>query len=160
MAKRQRRKKNTLRGHRTHGGGNKKNRRGKGVRGGVGKAGSHKHKFSKYYTEFGVKQTLKPKPKQWSVNIDFIHSKLEHWVTSGKVKKDGELFVIDGKQLGFGKVLGRGSITEKIRLENAKASGEAARKIVAAGGVVPDFEGTVEEEFEVGEEAGKEENDE
>ena len=59
MVVRRRKKKNKLRGQRTHGGGGTKNRRGAGCRGGVGKAGSHKHKFSKYYVEFGIKKKLK-----------------------------------------------------------------------------------------------------
>ena len=53
MPERTRRKKNKLRGNRTHGKGNTKNHRGAGSKGGRGRAGSHKHKFSKYYKTFG-----------------------------------------------------------------------------------------------------------
>ena len=151
MGRRQRKKKNTLRGHRTHGAGNKKNHRGKGVRGGVGKAGSHKHKFSKYYLEFGTKRTLKARHKQPAVNIEFIHNKLPSWVAQGKAKDEGGQIIVDGKALGFGKVLGKGNITEKIRLENAKASKGAAKKIIAAGGIVPGAEENIaadDDEFE------------
>ncbi len=137
MARRQRRKSNKMRGMRTHGAGNKKNRRGKGVRGGVGKAGSHKHKFSKYYADFGVKSTFKPRRKEPAVNLEMIARSLPRWIESGKAGKEGAYTVIDGKALGFGKVLGRGKIAEKIRLENATASGQAAKKIIAAGGIVP-----------------------
>ncbi len=154
MARRERRKKNKMRGHRTHGAGNKKNRRGKGVRGGVGKAGSHKHKFSKYYVDFGVKRTFKARQKEPTINLEEVQVRLGGWLKAGKARKEGVHFVVDGKALGFGKVLSRGSIKEKIRLENVKASEEAARKIIAAGGIVPGAEADASEaeEFEAEEE--------
>ena len=127
---RERRKKNKLRGMRTHGAGNKKNHRGKGVRGGVGKAGSHKHKFSKYYMDFGIKNTFKAKKKEGAINLDFISNRLQEWLANGKAKKEDGIIVVNGHALGFGKVLGRGIITEKIRVENAKASKGAAKKII------------------------------
>ncbi len=153
MARRQRRKSNKMRGMRTHGAGNKKNRRGKGVRGGVGKAGSHKHKFSKYYLEFGAKRMFKARFKQPSVNVQTIQDSIHKWVAEGKVKSDAGAFVVDGKALGFGKVLGRGIITEKIRLEHAKAVPGAVKKIVKAGGTVPGAEDVADDdEFEAEEE--------
>ena len=45
MARRISSKKRKHLGNRTYGGGNTKNRRGKGNRGGVGRAGFHKHKW-------------------------------------------------------------------------------------------------------------------
>ena len=153
---RERKKKNKLRGMRTHGAGNKKNHRGKGVRGGVGKAGSHKHKFSKYYLDFGVKSTFKAKAKGCSVNVEFIQSMLHGWLAGGKAKKDGEFIVVDGRALGFAKVLGRGEIAGKIRLENARASKGAAQKISAAGGIVPGFIESADEDFEPEDEEGEE----
>ena len=142
MVVRRRRKKNKLRGQRTHGGGGTKNRRGAGSRGGVGRAGSHKHKFSKYYTHFGTKRTLKAKEKPVAVNLEYIEQKLVEWVRMGKAKKDGTLVIVDGDSLGFGKVLARGAIKQKIRLVNASASKSAAEKIVAAGGQVEGAEET------------------
>ncbi len=150
--KRQRRKSNKMRGMRTHGAGNKKNRRGKGVRGGVGKAGSHKHKFSKYYVDFGVKSTFKPRPKPEAMNLETISNSLQKWVKSGKVAREEGYMVVDGKALGFGKILGRGSVSEKIKIQNAKASKQASRKIIAAGGIVPGVEAAPDDEFEAEEE--------
>ena len=64
MVVRKRRKKNRMRGSRTHGCGGTKQKRGSGGRGGVGLAGGHKHKFSLYYADhFGEKSGLKPKDK-------------------------------------------------------------------------------------------------
>ena len=58
MVVRKRRKVNKQLGERTHGHGDTKNWRGSGNRGGVGRAGSHKHKFSKYWMTFGIKRRL------------------------------------------------------------------------------------------------------
>ncbi|MFH1390693.1 MAG: uL15 family ribosomal protein [Candidatus Diapherotrites archaeon] len=136
MVVRRRRKKNKLRGQRTHGGGGTKNRRGAGSRGGVGKAGSHKHKFSKHYVDFGVKRTLKPRKKENTISLAYINDNIENWLANGKIKKDGSIIVIDGKALGFGKVLGNGIIAHKIKIENANASKMAEEKIQKAGGSV------------------------
>ena len=161
MVVRKRRKKNKARGNRTHGAGGTKNRRGSGCRGGVGKAGSHKHKFSKYWVDFGVKRMFKARPKQPAVNLEYISEKIEDWVAAGKVKQENGMIIIDGKALGFGKVLGKGMVKEKLKLENATASKGAAQKIVAAGGTVPGDEGKeqagedIEFEAEEGEEGGE-----
>ncbi len=153
MVVRKRRKKNKLRGKRHHGGGNTKNRRGAGGRGGVGRAGSHKHKFSKHYVDFGVSVVLKPKPKPLAVNLDFVSDKIKDWVSLGKVKVVDGFFVIDGKALGFGKILGKGFVSEKIRVVNCSVSKSAAEKIRKSGGdpgvSVEGAEGTgFDEEFE------------
>ncbi len=154
MVVRKRRKKNKVRGNRTHSWGGTKNRRGSGFRGGVGRAGSHKHKFSKYYMDFGVKSTFKPKAKKEAVNLETISGSIEKWVAEGKAKIENGFVVIDGKILGFGKVLGKGGIKEKIKLENAAASKSAAKKIISAGGSAgaADAESAEDEDFEAEEE--------
>ncbi|MAG18018.1 MAG: 50S ribosomal protein L15 [Candidatus Diapherotrites archaeon] len=157
MVVRRRRKKNKVRGQRTHGGGGTKNRRGAGSRGGVGKAGSHKHKFSKHYVDFGVKKTLKPKKKENTISLAYINDNVEKWLADGKVKKDGSIIVIDGKAFRFGKVLGNGIINHKIKIENANASKMAREKIQKAGGNVSIEEYSKAEETEE-EEMEKDEN--
>lgn len=134
MVVRKRRKKNKQRGNRTHGAGGSKNRRGSGFRGGVGRAGSHKHKFSKMYVDFGVKRTFKAKSKGVAINLEYIADHVDEWVASGKAIKENGSIIIDGKSLGFAKVLGKGNIREKIKVNNAAVSKSAAQKIVAAGG--------------------------
>lgn len=136
MVVKRRRKKNKLRGQRTHGGGGTKNRRGAGSRGGVGRAGSHKHKFSKYYLDFGVKRTLKAKKKAITINVEEIQEKIEEWLASKKAQNENGIIIIDGKNIGFGKVLGRGTITKKIKIENASLTRKAAEKITGAGGQI------------------------
>ncbi len=139
---------------RQHGAGDKKNRRGAGSRGGVGRAGSHKHKFTKWYMTFGIKRTRKAAEKPPVVSLDFISHKLADWIASRKEKKEGDFIVVDGLALGFGKVLSSGKISAKIKLVNAKASSQAVEKIVAAGGIVSE-EGA-EEGFEDEEEEDEE----
>jgi len=145
MVVRRRRKKNKLRGQRTHGGGGTKNRRGAGSRGGVGRAGSHKHKFSKYYLDFGVKRKLKAKEKEIAINLETISENISEWLSTGQAKKENSIIVLNGKLLGFGKVLGRGPLKEKIKIENASVTKKAQEKIVENGGIIEKKKEPVEE---------------
>jgi len=160
MVVRKRRKKNKMRGNRMHGGGNTKNRRGSGNRGGVGRAGSHKHKFSKYWMTFGVKRTLKAKERPKAINLEEITRRTALWLAQGRATKDGGMVVLDGDVLGFEKVLGKGNVDEKIKIINAKASKGALKKILAKGGEAQGAQGTEgagaeDEEFEVAEAEGE-----
>ncbi len=133
---RKRKKKDKQRGMRTHGKGNTKNSRGAGTRGGRGKAGSHKHKYSKYYKEFGGKKAMKPKKKPKALNLSELETELPGLLEKKKaVEKGGKVF-LDGKTAGIGKILSRGSIKYKLSLKNIKASEKAAEKIIAAGGEI------------------------
>ncbi len=134
MTVRKRKKKNRLRGERTHGKGDTKNKRGAGTRGGKGKAGSHKHKYSKYYGTFGKHGTLKAKSRGKSVNVEQIETLLQKWLDKKLVQKEGKVFVINGKKTKISKVLGRGEIKIAVKLVNIKASKKATEKIEKAGG--------------------------
>jgi len=136
MVVRRQKKTNKLRGQRSHGKGDTKNRRGAGVRGGVGKAGSHKHKFSKYYTEFGVKIRLKPKQKGDAVNIADLEKYLNKKLEKKLVEKNNDVFIVDGKKCGLDKILGRGQTTIKIETTNVKAVEKAKEKIEELGGKI------------------------
>ncbi len=137
MVVRKRRRVNRLRGQRTHGAGDTKNRRGGGCRGGRGKGGSHKHKFSKYYMDFGTerKQVL-PQRVVVAINIEQLQQRLPAFVAEGKAEKSGGFFVVDGHKAGIGKILSMGSLQEKLLLRNVTASKKAREKIIAAGGVI------------------------
>jgi len=134
MVVRRKKKTNKLRGNRYHGKGNTKNRRGAGIRGGRGKAGSHKHKFSKYYTEFGVKIRLKPKTKGDTVNLTELEKYLNKKLEKKLVEKNAEVYSVDGKKCGLYKILGRGTTTIKIQAKNVKATEDAKVKIEELGG--------------------------
>ncbi len=150
MTVRRRKKKNKVRGHRTHGQGDTKNRRGAGSRGGRGRAGSHKHKYTKYFGQFGKnKKKVIGKPLGPSMNLDQIEQMLPKWVAGEKALKEGNKVVVDGKRLGFAKVLARGQLKSKVVFENLKASKRALEKIRERGSVV------LEEEEKETEEEGK-----
>ena len=136
MVVRKRKKKHKLRGHRTFGAGDTKNRRGGGTRGGRGRGGSKKHKFTKYWKTFGMKKTLKPKNKQPTFNIAELEAKLPQWEAEKKIAKEKGVFGIDGVQLGIGKVLGGGKLSVKLAVKNVKVSKKAKERIEAAGGTV------------------------
>ncbi|MCX8158556.1 MAG: uL15 family ribosomal protein [Candidatus Diapherotrites archaeon] len=131
MVVRKRRKKNRLRGNRTHGGGNTKRRRGSGSRGGVGFAGSHKHKFSKYYTKFGKKITLKTKEgKKKAMPAWKIEELAKKFLEEGKAKKEGDNIIIDGKDLGIYKIIGPGEIPKNVIVRNVLLSKKFKQKEV------------------------------
>jgi len=157
--KRRGRKKEKVRGHRTHGKGNTKNNRGAGSRGGRGRAGSQRHKFSKYYMEFGGKKAMKPCKKEHSINLDILMERIPQWVKKGKAAEENGAIFIDGRTVGFDKILGRGKIEKKLVLKNIKATKSALEKIEKAGGSIEGAKAPAEtaeeepgEEIEGGEE--------
>jgi len=133
MTDRKRRKKNKLRGQRTMGAGNTKNRRGAGGRGGRGKAGTNKHRF---HTAGRLKPTLYRQKimsvKGKAIKIGDLNLRLDDFVAKGLVKKEGEKYIVD-KTSGFAKVLSQGEVNHKIILK-INASVGAVKKILAAGG--------------------------
>jgi large subunit ribosomal protein L15 len=167
MTVRKRKRKNRYRGHRTHGAGNTKNRRGAGNRGGRGRAGSHKHKFNLYAGTFGTERPrLLPQSVTKAINIDFIVQSLPKWIAEKKAEKTGEGIIIDGQKIGFDKILGKTNVLkEKLVIKNLKTSKKASERILAAGGKIENAEETTgenegkeEEEFaEEEEEAGEKE---
>jgi large subunit ribosomal protein L15 len=151
MVERQRRKKNKVRGERTHSKGGTKNNRGAGTRGGRGNAGSNKQKFHTLNRVKPIKYRLKPKTEKIAVSLGTLDSIIERLVEKGKVKEEKGMFVID-ENSGYEKILSQGKITKKL-LVKINTSKEAAEKIITAGGKI-DFKKTNDEDFEVDESEG------
>jgi large subunit ribosomal protein L15 len=150
--KRKGKKKDKLRGHRSHGKGNTKNKRGAGTRGGRGRAGSHKHKFNKYHSEFGVKKTLKAKPKINTVNLSELNELIEKIINEKKAVKEKNLIVIDGKKLKIQKLLSRGNLKEKVLVRNMLYSKKAKEKLLENGSKIEgmnEIEAIEKDEFEL-----------
>ncbi len=132
-------------GTRNHGKGNTKNRRGKGNKGGWGRAGMHKHRFT-YITRyepdfFGVHGFSNPrKVRMKTVNV----YEIEQLALSGKLeKREGkDYFEFEGK------VLGTGKITKPVAVKAAVFSAGAMEKIKKAGGSAATFAPAVEEKKE------------
>ncbi len=117
-----------LRGKRTHGKGNTKNKRGAGCKGGAGRAGSFKHKFTKYYVMIGKRKLLSPrlraKEKLRTITLHDLNKYLVNTDT------------IDLKEIGFDKILGTGNILKSIKVKNAILTKTAKEKIEKKGGVI------------------------
>jgi large subunit ribosomal protein L15 len=132
------RKTRKKRGSRTHGFGKVGQHRGGGQRGGHGKAGFHKHKWTyviKYQpNHFGKKGFTSPKSLRRNVSainvgtLDEIAGKLS-------ARKEGKLF-IDLESLGYTKLLGTGKVTKPLTVKVPSCSKSAADKIREAGGQI------------------------
>lgn len=118
------------RGTRTCGYGGMRKRRGKGNRGGVGNAGSLKHKkswFQKYDPDHIGKHGFRPKSdKCLKETITINLSELDKLAT-GKNE-------IDIADFGFDKVLGSGKIIRNLTVKAKAFSAHAKEKIEKAGG--------------------------
>ena len=142
MARRIHSKKRKHLGNRTFGGGNTKNRRGKGNRGGVGRAGYHKHKWLhtiKYEgtnkRDRGMHGFVNPTRKEYSIiSLETLSSQIA--VGKHKPNADGVYEIVLPKT----KVLSNGSIKHKLLLKASAFSKNAVEKIKAAGGTTTQFE--------------------
>ena len=136
------------RSHTTHGGGHRKKRRGAGSRGGRGNAGTGKRAGQK---KAGISRKLgkhgftsKSRTRERSINVNYFTEKvMEKLVANNKVKKEGELYIINLADLGYQKLLGTGQTKFKLKLSVAKFTAKAEEKIKSAGGEI--VFGTVEE---------------
>lgn len=126
MVVRKKKKVRKFRGHRTYGYGSHKKHRGGGSRGGRGKAGMHKHKWSytvKYEPEhFGKRGFKRPKTvvkKIKTINLKELDKLAEKL---GKNK-------INLEEFGYDKVLGSGKITKPLVVEAKSFSKKAIKKL-------------------------------
>ena len=123
-------------GNRTHGGGNTKNRRGKGSKGGKGRGGFHKHKRMHYIVMGEISSTepgfVNPTRKEFiAVNL----REISKGISNGKYKKEGDAYAVDltvKKKLI--KVLSGGAISQKANVKANAFSEVAKEKIEKAGG--------------------------
>jgi large subunit ribosomal protein L15 len=128
-------KKKRRRGERTYHGSHKK-WRGGGSRGGRGKAGLHKHKWSyvvKYEPEHfgkkGFKRPLAVRKEIKTINLEELEK-----ISEKIAEKEGEKFKINAVKLGYEKVLGKGRITKPLIVEARCFSKKAVEKLEKAGG--------------------------
>ncbi len=132
MVERKRRKKNKVRGERTHGQGDTKNNRGGGSRGGRGRAGSNKGKLFSIGQKDPRKYRLKSSKKEKSISIGNLNEIIDTLVSKGKVTKEKDTYIVDLKS-GYGKILSQGNTDKKIILK-INASKLAIEKIKKAKG--------------------------
>ena len=154
MVVNKRRKVVKYRGYSTHGGGSRKKRRGSGSRGGVGNAGTGKRagqkkasKFTEVLGKHGFTVGGARADKLKVINVGyFTVAKVKKWVEAEKAIKEGDHYTIDLTSLGYGKLLGTGKTTLKLKIIVDQCSPQAEEKIKTAGGEVVSETSSVSEE--------------
>jgi large subunit ribosomal protein L15 len=138
MVVRREKKSRKLRGSRYMGYGGTQHR-GSGQRGGFGKAGLHKHKWSyilKYDRDYFGKHGFKAPKSIKEIDKPINLREIEEMINKGKIsgtEKDGRI-VIDVTQFGYTKVLGAGRLTKPIIVKARSFTEKAVEKIREAGG--------------------------
>jgi large subunit ribosomal protein L15 len=130
MVVRREKKHRKFRGRRTYHGSHKK-ARGGGSRGGRGRAGLHKHKWSyvvKYEPEHFGKKGFRAlgKEKTSSINLRELD----------KIARERNLDRVNVLELGYEKVLGEGKLSKPLTIEAKFFSKQAVKKIEEVGGKV------------------------
>jgi len=127
------------RGSRTHGYGQVGQHRGGGQRGGHGKAGGKKHKWThtvkyapKRFGKYGFK--LPRRREVGAINVGELDQQVSELVANKKAKKTKKGIKLDLNKLGYDKLLGRGQVTQPLIIQVDSHSESAAKKIEKAGG--------------------------
>lgn len=119
--------------------------RGKGRKGGSGKAGTGKRAKAKMPVRGGWTiqeqgkrgfKFLGHSVKKVCINLKTIEDKFDLWIKNKKVVKENDVFVVDLPKIGFNKLLGNGRVTRKLRVIVDFASKSAVEKIKATDGEV------------------------
>lgn len=131
-----------IRGTRTCGGGSAKKRRGKGSKGGSGRAGAYAHHVVwslKRGIRKGNNKSQLPtynRSDDKAVNVGDLEEILEELIERGKAEEKGDGIYLDVNELGIQKILGKGEVTKKLMLKANKISKTAQEKIERVGGSV------------------------
>jgi large subunit ribosomal protein L15 len=136
MTVKKRSKVRRMRGSKSHGWG--RHHRGSGNRAGSG-SGLGKHADAKkrsfpadYFGKHGFK--LRDTKPVAAITLRDLDSRIEAWVAAGKAKKENGTFSVDLGGLGYGKLVGGGVLTHKLKVQVAKTSAGAATALKEAGG--------------------------
>lgn len=144
MVVRRRKKSRKLRGRsRTMGWGRIGQHRKSGSRGGFGAVGFHKHKWvwaKKYAPEWYGKHGFIPpkhsKEKVNAINLSELMNIASKLIAENRLPVENGKYVINLRELGFNKLLGRGDVNIPIKLLSPHVSEKAREKIIKAGGEV------------------------
>ncbi len=132
------------RGTRTVGYGRVSGHLNSGQKGGVGKAGRHKHLWIKtiienprYFGKHGFKRPQKLVYSPKTINVGELDEMLPNLVKRGLATFDGKTYQVDWEKLDYDKLLGAGKVTKNIVITNLSAySAKAKEKIEAANGKI------------------------
>lgn len=138
MAKRKRKKVVKLRGSKTHSHGSKKKARGKGSKGGKGRAGMGKKAKHKRFLRLRERKLEKGgfysvnRKKIKAVNLGYIEEKFDYLLKMGVIEKKNNKYVFHAEKLGYEKILGAGNIRGNMELRAKSFSSKAVEKIKSA----------------------------
>lgn len=137
------RKVHKLRGSRTSGYGRVGQHRKSGGRGGVGRAGGHKHLWSYVvgyepfrYRKIGFKRPLESVNRPASINVGELQELIAESSSSERGREVETSVTVDLEERGIGKLLGRGSISQALIVKVSSYSEKALKKIEEAGGKI------------------------
>jgi large subunit ribosomal protein L15 len=131
------------RGSRTHGWGQIGQHRAGGGRGGHGKAGLDKHKWTyvikhdpTYWLKKGFVSTRTLGKKVNIINVGKLDDLADKQESEKKLEKKDKKIFLDLESLGFDKLLGNGEITKPVLVKVASYSEAASKKLEEAGGEI------------------------
>ena len=137
------RKVRKYRGSRTHGYGQIGQHRCRGGRGGTGKAGLDKHKWTYVLTHnptywlkkgFISKRTLGKRVN--IINVGKLDDLVDRLDSENKLERKDKKIFLNLESLGFDKLLGTGEVVKPMIVKVASYSESASRKLEAAGGEI------------------------
>jgi large subunit ribosomal protein L15 len=129
------------RGSRTQGYGQVGQHRGGGQRGGKGKAGFSKHKWS-YTVKYDPKRFGKhgfksiKGPIEPSINVGELDEQIEKLLSNNLAIKTEDAITVNLNVLGYRKLLGAGKVSHPINVKVEEISRLAEEKIKKAGGKI------------------------
>jgi len=132
------------RGSRTHGYGQiGQHRSGGGGRGGHGKAGFDKHKWTyvlkydpTYWEKKGFVSTRTLGKKVSIINVGKLDDLVDKLDSEKKLERKEKKIFLDLESLGYDKLLGTGEISKPLLVKVASYSEAASRKLEEAGGEI------------------------
>ena len=137
------RKVRKYRGSRTHGWGQVGQHRARGGRGGTGKAGLDKHKWSwvikhdpTYWEKKGFVSTKALGKKVSIINVGKLDDLADKLESEKKLERKEKKIFLDLESLGYDKLLGTGEIAKPMLVKVASYSEAASRKLEEAGGQI------------------------
>ena len=131
------------RGSRTHGYGQIGQHRAGGGRGGHGKAGLDKHKWTyiikhdpDYFKKKGFVSTRTLGRKVSVINVGKLDDLADKLESEKKLERKDKKIFLDLESLGYDKLLGTGEIIKPMLVKVASYSEAASRKLEEAGGQI------------------------
>lgn len=134
------RKTRKLRGSRTHGWGQVGQHRKHGMKGGRGKAGGHKHKWTyivKYEPDYFSRRGFRcptGRGELKTINLGELDELVDRLVEENKLNMEEGKYVVDLEKLGYEKLLGEGEVSKPLIVKTKFYSKLAEKKIQDVGG--------------------------